>query len=170
MPLVAESADAATDGPATGGGAEAPASQPSTAPKEQRRADVRYNFAPAAAVVGNRYVIATTLDLLHDLIDRLSNVSRAGHADEAGENPAADRVVIDLGETRQILLANRETLVSNRMIEEDVSRAAAERFVDGFLDAFTLGRSISLTAQCGRTDASAKVELVFNPARSSATP
>ncbi len=139
------------------------ATQPVTAPQRERRAGVRYNFAPAAAVVADHYVVATTLDLLHDLIDRLSEARGARRVGEPGDGRAADRVTIDLNETRQILLANRETLVSNRMIEEDVSRVAAERFVDGFLDAFSLGRSISLTARCGKMDASGKLEIAFSP-------
>lgn len=173
-PMSAEvSQDAASDLPGTQGAAPRPADVANAA------ADVRYNFAPCAAVAGDYYVVATAPELLRQLIDQLSGETRADAVDaapSAGDHRRAvdgaptDRLHIDLVELREILRANRPTLVTNRMIEEDVSREAAERFIDGVLDALSLGRQISLQSTCGRTEARASLQISFAGPVSAATP
>lgn len=94
-----------------------------------RAASLRYNFAPAGAVVGNRYILASSGDLLRDIIDLISRqTGRSQTSDEV-----VDRVGINGREVAAILADNRQELVTNRMLDTDRPKATVEREIDGLL-------------------------------------
>jgi len=96
-----------------------------------------HNFEPSMAAVGDRFVIATSRKMLVGLIDAYEQLPLAGPAPQA----EADALWINMPELCRVLDANHELLVTNRMLEEDLERAAAERQVRILLDGLrTLGR------------------------------
>jgi len=84
--------------------------------------DVRYNLQPACAAVGDRFVLGTHEDLVRRIVRDLQ-AGRAGGGDEA----AGERLVVRGPALAPFLEANREAIVMNKMLEDGVSREAAER-------------------------------------------
>lgn len=107
-----------------------------------RTMGVRYNFAPAASLVGNRYVIATSAPLMHSVIDAALD----GTTKPDGVEAAYDALRIDAGAVLAMLRDNREELVTDRMLEEDQARDDAARDVDAILGALEFVDSLSLSA------------------------
>lgn len=127
-------------------------------------ASVRYNFAPATAVLPEHFVIATSTDLLREVIDALTD------GDEQGGNTAVpasagkvratgDRLRLDAAGLRRLLLENREALVINRMLEEDRSRESAETEIDVALELLARFAELSLVADIAGDTATARLEI-----------
>jgi hypothetical protein len=109
--------------------------------------DIRYNFEPSMAAVGDRFVIATSRRLLEQLIDAEGNLPKIDLAPRDSAKPPAparrsgDVFWIDASELVRVLEANRELLVTQRMLEEDLERNRAAGQVGILLDALkTLDR------------------------------
>jgi hypothetical protein len=91
------------------------------------RVNVRYNFAPAAGIVKDRYIVATSVDLLRSIIDGLL-------AEPAeGARPEGDWAHIDGRALTMVLADNRDEMVANRMLEENRTRDEAQRDIGAFL-------------------------------------
>lgn len=120
-----------------GGKAMRPAAAP--AGDGSNRVNIRYNFAPAIGIVGDRYIIATSVDLLHTVIDGLL-------AEMSGGVPLeGDALTLDGPAVVAALADNREELVAGRMLDKNQSKAEAERDVDGILGLLKYARGLSTT-------------------------
>ncbi|MEP0847420.1 MAG: hypothetical protein HRF50_11465 [Phycisphaerae bacterium] len=140
-------------GPA--GGEPMPAGS-APAATQPRAVGVRYNFAPAAAVVKDTYVVATSRKLLEAIIDR-ALVS-------PGEAPVAagrDCWRVSLRELVAVLRDNREEMVIQNMLAKDHARAAAEGEIDTLLGLLDFGHSAELTARTAEKSVEATLTLRF---------
>jgi hypothetical protein len=91
-----------------------------------------YNFTPAGALVGHRYVLCSSKGLLRQLIDAYSSPETATSESAASEKHA-DRVQLNGPALVDALSINRESLEANGIREgKSKSRAAAE--IDGLFD------------------------------------
>lgn len=138
--------------------ADAPAdTQPAGAAKPAA-GGVRYNFAPAAAVVKDRYILATSADLLKNLVDAvLAGGKPAGKAD-------ADTMIINGRELAAILKDNRNEMVTNNMLEKNHSRAQAEGEVDTLLGLAALADRLELVSTSSDKQANLTLRLVMRKA------
>jgi hypothetical protein len=128
----------------------------SSAPARVRGAAVQYNFLPAAAVVADQYVVATSREMLQDVIDvALAHANRT----DAAAIPATDSWLIDAPSFAAILRDNREELIVNRMLEENESKQAAAGTVDLFLELLGYIDSVRLTSQVREKESRATLEI-----------
>jgi len=113
---------------------------------EARLGGIEHNFQPAVCVVNDRLVIATSLELTEQIAGRLGDAG-------AGETEAGpDAVTLNGRAITRLLGQNRAELVANRMVEEDLPKAQAERDIDLFLDLLSLIDSGAVDARIdGRT-------------------
>lgn len=102
---------------------------------------IQYNFAPAIAIVGDRFIISTTRELLYDLIDARREASAAAQALDY------DELVVDLSMLERILHDNLDELVANRMLEENETRAQAEKFFGALFATMTQLDSLKVTSR-----------------------
>jgi len=108
---------------------------------------IEHNFEPAVAVLNDRLVIATSLDLLRDVAGRLQEAN-------GGPGPAAqpDTLLIDGRRLAALLAQNRDELIANRMVGENLSRQRAARDIDAILALVALVDDLALNASIeGRT-------------------
>lgn len=118
---------------------------------------IRYNFQPAVAVAGDRFVVATSKKLLTDIIDAVAQLPPR----RAGGEGAADALTVDLRELHRVFEANREVFITNRMIEEDVGRDEAARQVGLLLDAARLLSKLSVRVEPGKSGLTLEASLDF---------
>jgi hypothetical protein len=158
-------------------GADPPASAPASA-----EGGVRYNFRPAAAIVGRELVIATSAELLRDIID--ASLKGAGHA-AGGEDdgaaqparppgdapPAGDFLRIDGAALTGLLRENRRELVINGVLEGK-SQATAENEIDLVLALAAFVREFQVELQRGpdAVHARARVRLDWDAKPAGAKP
>lgn len=135
---------------ADGGGA-------ASKPKKVTGAPQVYNFLPAAALVGNEYVFATSRELLHDVIDAIQAGSKA--AAKGGE--AADSWFIDGAALGAILRDNREEMITGRMLAENESKEAATGTIDLILSLVDRAGGLRVTSRAGEREMQATLELTL---------
>lgn len=127
---------------------------------EKRQAGIRYNFAPAAALVEDQYVIATSLDLLHHVIDAISDAKKEKtSAAKPTKEPPADFLAIAVPEVVKLLRENREELVTNQMLEKDKTRAAAEKDMDALFAGLDFFNKLEIRSHCTGREARATLTL-----------
>ena len=113
---------------------------------------VQYNFTPAAAVVGNELVIATTRELMHSIID-------AHQADGSATRTATgDSLDIDAASLQAVLRDNLDELVINRMLEEDESREQATAFYETVFGIMALLDDLQMTSHFDDSGLTERVE------------
>ena len=112
-------------------------------PDDDRAPESSLNFAPSVAWIGDRIVLATSEELLHDLLRML----KGGTAAPAGGAPlpsgATAAVRLDGRAIAESLKENREKLVSDTVVEKGKTRAEAELEFDlgvGVIQQFAEGR------------------------------
>jgi len=117
---------------------------------------LRYNFEPSAAVVGDYYVLASTKDVLKEIID-----ARGGKTPvPAGTNAG---FWIRPGEVRAALAENREQLVAQTMLKDGLDRAAAEQRVSWLLDLARYAKAMSFRMEESRASVGLTLDLVVGP-------
>jgi hypothetical protein len=104
----------------------------------KQKAPIQYNFSPACATVGNRFVLSSTVGLARDLIDELKKPSAT---QLTSDNMA---LVTDLAELAAVLGDNKEALIAQNLLKEGSSRERATAETDLLLDALRAGRTASL--------------------------
>lgn len=95
-----------------------------------RRVGAQFNFAPAAAVVGDQFIVTTSAQLLRDIVDAIE----AGVPDGRDATKAGDTFVLRGDASQALLLDNYEALVADTMLKKDKPRAAAKRDVDALIE------------------------------------
>jgi len=130
------------------------------APKVEERtdADVRFNFNPALAMPDGYLILSSTEGLARDLIDA---VKKEASETLAGIDEVHSLAEVDGTSVATILLANREQLVRNNMIEEGNSRDQAEMAIDSLVAIVShLGRTkFEIRNESGATQARFVIEL-----------
>jgi hypothetical protein len=119
---------------------------PAPAPGEmegRRALPIRYNFDPAAAVVGDHYLIASSSAMLKQLIDGRGGVTKAPVGKNAGVwvYPAAGM---------EMLAANRDALIAERMLKQGDDRATAAAMSDLVLEALATLQDFAFTVDESR--------------------
>ena len=113
----------------------------------------RFNYSPSLARVGDCFVLASTGGLTRDLIDALLKASKAAQP-LTGTHTLAS---IDGLQLAALVKANRETLVTQNMVEKGHARLQAEHHVDALAAIARLVGRASLTG--GVRDGLARIEL-----------
>ena len=115
---------------------------------------IRYNFEPAAAVIGEQYVLASSSAVLKRLIDAREGSTKAPAGKNAGfwlnPRPAV-----------AMLRANRPALVAQHMIKEGVDKATAEQVIGMLLDAASMLTEFSFTADESRAATGLSLHVTF---------
>ncbi len=114
----------------------------------------RFNFSPSLARVGDCFVLASTAGVTRDLIDALLKAAKAPAQPLKGTHSLAS---IDGVQLAALIKVNRETLVTQNMVEKGRTRLQAEHHVDALAAIARLGGRASLTA--GVRDGLARIEL-----------
>jgi len=109
----------------------------------RRALPIRYNFDPAAAVVGDHYVLASSSAILKRLIDGRDGVTKA----PAGKNAG---LWLNARPGMAMLAANRDALIAQHMLEKGVDKAAATTAIGIMLEAAKTLREFSLTVDESR--------------------
>jgi len=114
-------------------------------PDDDRTPETSLNYAPALAWTGDRVVLATSEELLHDLVRMLKNDPSA--LGKRSPLPAGTTAAVRLDgrSIAQILRENREKLVSDAVVEKGKTRDQAELEFDlgaQALDLFDEGRIV----------------------------
>jgi hypothetical protein len=93
---------------------------------ETKDAAIYFNASPSCAVVGNRFILGSTTAIVRELVDLLQSAgSKPG--------PANTLVEVDVQEVAAALADNRNSLVSQNMLEEGNTREEAEKNIAGLL-------------------------------------
>lgn len=92
------------------------------------QAALNYNFSPACARVGDHFIYASTVGLLHDLIDSLHQPAAAA------PSPEQTLLAVDLAQLATVLDDNRESLISQNMLAQGHDRETAERDIGLLLE------------------------------------
>jgi Protein of unknown function (DUF3352) len=126
--------------------------------KEIQDADVRFNFRPALAMLGDYLVLSSTEGLACDLIDALQDEMTKPIQPRAGTNSLVE---LDGGQLASILNANRENLVQNNMLEKGHTQEQAGRETDLLLTLVKLvGKTkLEIGTREGQTKANLEVQL-----------
>jgi hypothetical protein len=123
------------------------------------KAKLNYNFSPACARAGDRFIYGSTVGIVRQLIDSLA----AGGTTTA----TADNVSLSYtgGPLAAILEDNRELLVSQNMLSEGRTRPEAEAAIDALfkLVKLTEQAGIRLTAEPGSLALEAAIEIKPGP-------
>lgn len=135
------------------------ASQPSTQMAETPRRGVRFNFAPAITRVGDRVIIATSLEMLHDIVDRIEQ----GKKWPAAKMQADDETYLDAGEIGRVLRENRDMFITQQMLKTDQPRATVAKRVDALLGLADWFDHVTLQARSGRREARISLEIGLKP-------
>ena len=104
----------------------------------RRNLPIRYNFQPAAAVVGEHYVFASTGTMLKRLIDGREGVTKSPTGKNAG-------LWIEPRAGTAMLVANRDALVAQQMLKAGASRDEATAMIGVLLEAMQTLNDFSLT-------------------------
>lgn len=120
--------------------------------------DLRFNFQPSLAVVGDRLVLSSADALTRDLIDALEAEQARGAKPIAG---AQSIVRLDGKQLHSILVANREAIVRQNMVEKGASAEEAGAAIDLLLNILEQVDSLSVdvATRDGRLDANAVLRL-----------
>lgn len=92
------------------------------------QAALNYNFSPACARVGDHFIYASTVGMLHDLIDSLHQPMAAA------PSPEQTLLAVDLAQLADVLDDNRESLISQNMLAQGHDRESAERDIGLLLE------------------------------------
>lgn len=107
-----------------------------------------YNVSPASAVVGDRFILGSSLPLVRELV-RGFDPKRQTVAEE-GDSWTNDSLHLDAGALRRILAENEESLIANNMLEKMHDRPSAQREVRTFLQLVGLFQSLDVEQKIGK--------------------
>jgi hypothetical protein len=91
--------------------------------------DIYYNFSPALVISKDRLMLCSTKQIAQDLVDQVAKDDAAGGA-RVPQNTLVEISAQPIGE---MLLANREQLVAQNMLEKGHDRTEAEKEIDVFI-------------------------------------
>ncbi len=95
---------------------------------DARNAAIIYNFAPACAQVGNRFIFSSTLGLTRQLVDELQ---KPGNVELTDDNT---RLELDLKQLAGALDDNRDALITQDMLKQGRSREESGKQIDLVLE------------------------------------
>lgn len=126
--------------------------------KEKSALDLRFNFRPALARVGEYLVLTSTENLAKDLIDALK---KEGAESVKALAQTHSLIEVNAAHLAAVLEANRDTLVRNNMVEKGSTQQQAEAAIDVFITLVRhLGRAkLDVGVPNGQPQASLEVEL-----------
>lgn len=114
---------------------------------------IRYNFEPAVTVVDDHLIIASTAAAARAVAKAYGGGT--GRATPTG----GDHGALDLRLLGETLRANREELIAQRMLEEDVTQRQAAGFFDALFDILGYVRAMTLQSHTETEGAAAELRL-----------
>ncbi len=127
-------------------------------PSGGRAADIRYNFSPSFAAVGEHLILSSAAGLTKDLISALK--SPAGAPLPAGTDFLFEIHGCPL---KDLLEANRANLVRQNMIEKGSTEAEAEANIGALIEIAGRVRSLKLASAVAGGRAKARLQLDIEP-------
>jgi len=126
--------------------------------KDRKNLDVRFNFRPCLAAVGDCLVLSSAESLTRDLIDALNQEQRRGAQPLTGVDMLLE---IDGAHLTRILAANRDNLIRQNMVEKGNTEERARHHIGvllGLLEQFRQA-SLKFQQQEGQYRATVSVEV-----------
>jgi len=96
---------------------------------------IQHNFTPSIAFVGNHVVLASSSNLARQLVSESDQIDTDAPKEPQGTNTS---LVVDASAVQQTLLANRENLIAQNMVEKGHSRSQAVKEIDQLLNLLEL--------------------------------
>jgi hypothetical protein len=103
---------------------------------------VQFNFSPSVAFLGDRVVVSSTSALARQLISEMANPS-SNHEPSLMSPQLNTSMELDLAMIRDVLLDNRDQLITQNMLEKGHSKKEAQGEVDVLLGLMQLLGSAS---------------------------
>ena len=103
---------------------------------------VQFNFSPSVAFLGDRVVVSSTSTLARQLISEMANPS-SNHEPSLMSPQLNTSMELDLAMIRDVLLDNRDQLITQNMLEKGHSKKEAQGEVDVLLGLMQLLGSAS---------------------------
>jgi len=104
--------------------------------------DMRYNLRPACAVFGDTLILGTHEELVRALVRE--NIAPGGASRESASNERTERLELEGAAIAQLIRANFETMVMNKVLEDGVTREKAEEEIAGLELVLKSIRSLTL--------------------------
>jgi hypothetical protein len=120
---------------------------------------INYNFSPTVAFVGDYLIISSTGTLARELVDK----ARAGG--KPNDKDVNTFAKLDAKQLRQILQANRESLIAQNMLEQGSDRAEASKRIDQFLGLLDSTKNASFRLFNHHDKLELKIELDFEKSK-----
>jgi len=133
---------------------------PDPTAKDSKGVKINYNFSPSIAFAGNRFVIASTKALAHELATANATSRPAVDADRVVNSD----VVIQFDTLREILKDNRGQLVAQNMLKEGHSKEEAERDIGILLELIGWFDHLRLSLDTTHSELRASLDLAMKPA------
>jgi hypothetical protein len=121
-------------------------------------AGIHYNASPTVAFVGDRFILSSARPLALEL-------AAAVERDAAATASINTDLAVDARLVQTVLADNRTSLVAQNMLEKGHDREAAEKEIDGLLQAlkYLQSASVRLSADDKRLELTVEVVLANNP-------
>lgn len=114
-------------------------------PASPTEAGMRYNFRPAMSVVEGQWIIASSRTLLHDIIDTL--VRSKARGPQRPDDHQTWNLDIDGRAVAAILRENRRELVTDQMLDHNLSKQEAERKIDAIFEIAAFARRLRMQVE-----------------------
>jgi hypothetical protein len=105
---------------------------------DRQAAPIQFNFSPACAQVGDRFILSSTVGLARDLVDELKKPAAVKLTSSNFE------LAFDVQQLSAILADNKEPLITQNMLQEGHSRAEAATQIDLLLEVLRATRTASI--------------------------
>ena len=125
-------------------------------PDEGKDGAINYNFSPSIAFVRGRFIVASTRELVRELVD-LVNQQKNVDARTADNTHAR----LDLKVLQQILQDNRQQLVTQIALQQGKEKAAAEKEVGIGLDLLSATQDLTIRLAAEKNILRFDIELKF---------
>jgi hypothetical protein len=111
--------------------------------------NIRFNFSPCFVPVGNQFVLSSSLELCHELVDLLDEETASPKS--AGGSPPVQTRVFASGATA-LLDAFKDRFFTQTILDQAIPPARAKEQVEAFTDWVRRLGSLQIEAGYGRAD------------------
>ncbi len=131
---------------------------PTAGIEDKSRLPMQYNFRPALVKLGDYVVLSSTDGLAKDLIDAIGKETAGKVQPQRSVHSMAD---VDLGQIATLLVANRDNLVRQNMLEKGSKQEEAELQADLVATVLrSLGKArLTMTSPDGQAKARLQIKL-----------
>lgn len=122
--------------------------------------DAQWNYSPAAAIAGDRFILASSAAFCRDLVD---DATVSIPLSQGGSGAVQDQVVVDGGSVHAYLAGIEEAMVAQNRLEKGNDEAAARREVSALLSLVRLVERLEIVTRVDGTGLRADAWLSLVP-------